>query len=141
MFEILDIGASGLQAQRTRLDTIAASIANANTTRDADGRNIPYRRRFAVFAPGRPGGEGAAGIGDAQPGVRVQEVKIDASPFQRRYEPGHADADADGYVLYPNIDLAVEYVNALEASRAYEANVTMMEVSKAMLNASLRLIA
>jgi flagellar basal-body rod protein FlgC len=140
MFDVLDIGASGLQAQRTRLDAIAANIANANTTRDADGRNIPYRRRFAVFAPGRPGGENAS-ISDVQPGVRVQEVKLDPTPFQRRYEPGHPDADADGYVLYPNIDLAVEYVNALEASRAYEANVTMMEVSKAMLNASLRLIA
>ena len=140
MFDVLDIGASGLQAQRTRLDTIAANIANANTTRDADGRNIPYRRRFAVFTPGRPGGENAP-LGDAQPGVRVQEVKLDPAPFQRRYEPGHPDADADGYVLYPTIDLAVEYVNALEASRAYEANVTMMEVSKAMLNASLRLIA
>jgi flagellar basal-body rod protein FlgC len=68
-------------------------------------------------------------------------VQVDPSPFQRRFEPGHPDRDADGYVSYPNIDLSVEYVNALEASRAYEANVSMMEVSKAMINASLRLIA
>jgi flagellar basal-body rod protein FlgC len=68
-----------------------------------------------------------------QAGVRVQEIELDQSPFQKRHEPGHPDADADGYVKYPNIDLAMEYVNALEASRAYEANVTMMEVSKQML--------
>ena len=134
MFDVLDMGASGLQAQRTRMDTIAANIANANTTRNAHGQPIPYRRRFVLFAPGQPGAS-------ALPGVRVQEIKLDQSPFQKRYEPGHPDADADGYVKYPNIDLAMEYVNALEASRAYEANVTMMEVSKQMLNASLRLIA
>jgi len=134
MFDVLDMGASGLQAQRTRMDTIAGNIVNANTTRDAQGQPIPYRRRFVLFAPGQ------AGSPD-KPGVRVQEIKLDQSPFQRRHEPGHPDADADGYVKYPNIDLAMEYVNALEASRAYEANVTMMEVSKQMLSASLRLIA
>ena len=134
MFDVLDMGASGLQAQRTRMDTIAGNIVNANTTRNAQGQPIPYRRRFVLFAPGQ------AGSPD-KPGVRVQEIKLDQSPFQKRHEPGHPDADADGYVRYPNIDLAMEYVNALEASRAYEANVTMMEVSKQMLNASLRLIA
>jgi flagellar basal-body rod protein FlgC len=134
MFDVLDMGASGLQAQRTRMDTIAGNIVNANTTRNAQGQPIPYRRRFVLFAPGQ------AGSPD-KPGVRVQEIKLDQSPFQKRHEPGHPDADADGYVNYPNIDLAMEYVNALEASRAYEANVTMMEVSKQMLSASLRLIA
>ena len=134
MFDVLDMGASGLQAQRTRMDTIAGNIVNANTTRNAQGQPIPYRRRFVLFAPGQPGNQ-------EKPGVRVQQIMIDQSPFQKRHEPGHPDADAEGYVKYPNIDLAMEYVNALEASRAYEANVTMMEVSKAMLNASLRLIA
>ena len=133
MFDALDMGASGLLAQRTRLDTIAANIANANTTHDAAGKANPYRRRFVVFAPGQPNQP-------AKPGVRVAGVQIDSSPFQRRFEPGHPDADAQGYVSYPNVDLAIEYVNALEASRAYEANVSMMEVSKAMINASLRLI-
>ncbi len=133
MFESLDIGASGLQAQRTRMDTIAANIAQINTTHNANGEKVPYRRRFVVFQPQRPGDP-------AKAGVRA-EVKLDKSPFQRRYEPGHPDADKDGYVLYPNIDLAIEYINAMEASRAYEANVTMMETTKAMLNSSLRLIA
>ncbi len=134
MFDILDIGASGLQAQRTRLDTIAANIANVNTTRDAAGRPNPYRRRFVVLEPTR--------VGDAQaPGVRVKEIKLDQSPFSKRHEPWNQDADAQGYVRYPNIDTAIEYVNALEASRAYEANVSLLETSKAMINATLRLIA
>ena len=138
MFDVLEMGASGLQAQRTRMDTIAQNILNANTTRNAAGEPVPYRRRFVLFAPGQ------ANDGRA-PGVHVQELKIDQSPFRKQFEPGHPDAiksgpDA-GYVLYPNVDVSLEYVNALEASRAYEANVTMMEVSKQMINASLRLIA
>jgi len=138
MFDVLDMGASGLQAQRTRLDTIAGNILNVNTTRNANGESIPYRRRFAVFAPGTASDPG-------MPGVHVQNVMVDQSAFQKRFDPGHPDAIKDGpdkgYVLYPNVDLSVEYVNALEASRAYEANVTMMETSKAMLSASLRLLA
>jgi flagellar basal-body rod protein FlgC len=134
MFDVLDIGASGLAAQRTRLDTIAANIANATTTRDTEGKANPFRRRLAVFAAGQAGNKNA-------PGVHVQAIKQDPSPFVKKFEPGHPDADGQGYVRYPNIDLSVEYVNALEASRAYEANVTMMETTKAMLNASLRLLA
>jgi flagellar basal-body rod protein FlgC len=134
MFDTLDISSSALQAQRTRLDTIAANIANMNTTRNRDGRPEPYRRRFAVFAPGQPDRPGA-------PGVHVQEIQFDRSGFRQVHDPSHPDADAIGNVFYPNIDLAVEYVNALEASRAYEANVTTMEVTKSMMNASLRLIA
>ena len=134
MFDALDMGASGLMAQRTRLDTIAANIANANTTHDASGKVNPYRRRFVLFASGQPNKP-------ERPGVRVADVRVDASALPRRFEPGHPDADAEGYVAYPNVDLSIEYVNALEASRAYEANVSMMEVTKAMITASLRLIA
>lgn len=134
MLDALDISGSALKAQRTRLDTIAANIANMNTTRNHRGEAEPYRRRFAVFAPGQPHDPG-------RPGVHVKGVEIDRSPARRVFEPHHPDADASGYVLYPNIDLSVEYVNALEASRAYEANVTAMEVTKAMFNATLRLLA
>jgi flagellar basal-body rod protein FlgC len=133
MFEALDMGASGLQAQRTRMDTIAANILHMNTTHNAKGEKVPYRRRFVVFQPNQPGNPAKAGV--------QADVKLDKSPFQRRYEPGSPDADKDGYVLYPNIDLAIESVNMMEASRAYEANVTMMETTKSMLNSSLRLIA
>lgn len=134
MFDVLDIGASGLQAQRTRLDTIAANIANVNTTKDAAGNLNPYRRRFVVLEPSR--------VGEGQlPGVRVREIKLDRSPFDVRHEPWNPDADSEGNVRYPNIRMEIEYVNALEASRAYEANITLLETSKAMINSTLRLIA
>lgn len=133
MFDSLDISASGLRAQRVRMDTIAQNVANINTTHDEHGRAMPYRRRFAVFTPGQP-------EDPAKPGVHVSGIELDRSPFRKVYDPTNPDADADGNVLYPNIDLAIEVVNAMEASRAYEANVTAMEVTKAMINASLRLL-
>ena len=134
MFDALDIGASGLTAQRVRMDTIAGNVANINTTRNALGERVPYRRRFVVFSPGRAEDPSA-------PGVRVAQVALDRTPFRKVFDPGHADADKDGYVLFPNVDLAIEQVNMLDASRAYEANVTMMETTKAMINSTLRLIA
>src|SRR5262245_53505457 len=133
MFDSLDIGASALLAQRVRMDTIAGNVANINTTRNEKGQPVPYRRRIVTFAAAAPGGKSA--------GVRVAAIESDMSPFNERFEPGNKDADARGYVKYPNIDLAIEYVNMLEASRAYEANVTLMETTKAMINSSLRLIA
>lgn len=114
------------------MDAIAQNIANMNSTRDAAGRVAPYRRRFAVFMSGRA-------ENPALPGVRVQ-IRQDAR-VREAYEPFHPDADARGIVRYPDIDLAIEYVNALEASRAYEASVTAMEVTKSMINAGLRLLA
>jgi flagellar basal-body rod protein FlgC len=135
MFDILDMGASGLMAQRTRMDTIAGNIANINTTHDASGKPNPYRRRFVILAPGQPDNVD-------QPGVHVQNVQEDmTSEFIKKFEPGNPDADKDGYVKYPNIDLSMEFVNALEASRAYEANVTMIETAKAMFNSDLRILA
>jgi flagellar basal-body rod protein FlgC len=116
------------------MDTIAGNIANINTLRDPDGKPNPYRRRFVVFAPGQAGNESA-------PGVHVKSVQMDQSPFPKRYDPGNPDADKQGYVSYPNVDLSIEFVNALEASRAYEANVTMMDTAKSMFNSSLRLLA
>ena len=134
MFDALDIGASGLMVQRARLDVIAANVANASTTHDAAGKPNPYRRRFAMVMPGAPDDP-------SKPGVHVGEIRQDMSPFVRKFDPGNPDAGQDGYVQLPNVDPTVEFVNAIEASRAYEANVTMMEVTKAMVNASLRLIA
>jgi flagellar basal-body rod protein FlgC len=134
MFDILDMGASALTAQRVRMDTVAGNIANINTLRDASGKSNPYRRRFVLFAPGQAGDS-------SKPGVHVKSIQMDQSPFPKRYDPGNPDADKDGYVNYPNIDLSVEMVNALEASRAYEANVTMMDTAKSMFNSSLRILA
>jgi flagellar basal-body rod protein FlgC len=132
MFDVLDMGASGLVAQRARMDTIAGNILNINTTRRSGPGSGPYQRRFVVF------GQGANG--NAQ-GVHVAKIGMDKTEGRKAFEPSHPDAGPDGYVRYPNVDLAIEQVNMMEASRAYEANVTMMEVTKSMLNSSLRLIA
>lgn len=134
MFDVLDMGASGLLAQRVRMDTIAGNVLHMNTTRNERGEPVPYRRKFVVFEPTR------VERGEA-PGVRVARIEEDRSPFIRRFEPSHPDADRDGYVQYPNVDMAIEMVNMLDASRAYEANITMMETTKQMLNATLRLLA
>jgi flagellar basal-body rod protein FlgC len=134
MFNVLEMGASSLMAQRTRMDTIAGNVLNINTTHNEKGEKIPYRRRMAIFQAGIQNGS-------KLPGVHVKEIRLDQTPFQERYEPGNEDADERGMVKYPNVDLATEHVNMLEASRAYEATITMMETSKAMYNASLRLIA
>jgi len=134
MFDSLDMGAGALMAQRVRMDTIASYIANMNVTRRGEKGSGPYQRRFAVFASG-------AAEDHRRPGVHVSKIGVDKTRGRMVYEPSNADAGPDGYVQYPNVDMAVEYVNMLEASRAYEANVTMMEVSKSMINASLRLIA
>ena len=102
------------------------------TTKDADGKNIPFRRRLVEFQ---------ATAADGSPGVHVEAVKEDASPFQKRYEPGNPDADKDGMVLYPNVDLSTEMVNMIDARNAYDANITSMETAKAMFSSALRLIA
>ncbi|MEM6315417.1 MAG: flagellar basal body rod protein FlgC [Planctomycetota bacterium] len=133
MMSTLDTAASALTAQRVRMDTVAANLANLNTTRQPDGSKVPYQRRFVVFEPQRdPAGN---------PGVRVADVRRDPTPFPKVFDPGHPDANADGFVEMPNVDVAIESVNMLDASRAYEANVTMIETTKSMLNAALRLIA
>lgn len=129
MFDSLDIGASGLTVQRTRMDVIAQNIANVDTTRDAQGRPNPYRRRFAVIAPGQEGDP-------SKPGVHVREIRQDMSPFVPKWDESQRQ-----WVMYPNVDPTVEFVNEIEASRAYEANVTMMDVTKSMINAALRLLA
>jgi flagellar basal-body rod protein FlgC len=116
------------------MDTIAANVANIDVTRNDKGEKIPYRRRFVIFQPGQDGQP-------EKPGVHVKGIELDDSPFRKVFDPGHRDADADGYVQYPNVDLAIEQVNMLEASRAYEANITMMDTLKAMINSTLRLIA
>ncbi len=134
MFDVLEMGTTGLRAQRARMDTIASNVLNINTTRNEKGEKVPFRRRMAIFQAG-------AARGSSKPGVHVKEIRLDPTPFRERFEPGHPDADARGIVKYPNIDMATEMVNMLEASRAYEATVSMMETSKAMYNSTLRLIA
>ena len=139
MFGVLDISTSALVAQRINLDTIAGNIAGMYTTRDASGNPIPYRRRVALMAPGDPA------AGPNAPGVHVAAVLPDPSPFRLVRDPDHPDAiktgPTAGYVRMPNIDYSTEMVNALQASRAYEANVTVIETTKALAESALRLLA
>jgi flagellar basal-body rod protein FlgC len=139
MFGSLNISTSGMVAQRVRMDVIAGNIANAFTTVDAAGRASPYRRRVATFAPGDPGqGSDAAG-------VHVSAIAQDPSAFRLVHDPSHPQAmktgPKQGYVQYPNVDLATEMVNAMEAARAYEANMAAFETSKAMIAQSMRILA
>jgi flagellar basal-body rod protein FlgC len=132
MIEAIEISSSAIKAQRTRLDIIAGNIANAEATRQEDGRLVPYRRRFAQFI---------AGDGQGGAGVHVARVLEDPTPFRQRFDPGHPDAGPDGYLRLPNVNITMEYVDAMEASRAYEANLAMMNVSKAMLRETIQLFA
>lgn len=131
-FSAFEVAASGLSAERTRMNTIASNLANARTTRTEQGG--PYRRLDPVFqaVPLR----GAAGPSPATL-VRVAGVRQDARDPQSVYEPGHPDADASGYVKYPNVNVVEEMVNMITASRAYEAGVTSIETVKGMARSAL----
>ena len=181
MFRSLAISASGLSAQRVRMETIASNIANAETTHDANG--VPYRRRVAVIAsgdgssagsagpmaPGQPSGatgvfngvnafqvpsggfpadgprsfqvpvletNGASGGGT---GVHVAGVQEDTSEGQLVYDPGHPDADKNGYVHYPNVRVTDEIVDMMDARRVYEANASVFQTAKGMLKQALNI--
>lgn len=134
-FGALDIGASALTAQRLRMDTISQNIANANTTRTENG--TPYRRREVIFEekPGTPFSEYLTDSSKERfigKGVKVSKIVEDSSPFKRVYDPGNPDADTDGYVQMPNVDIITEMVNMISATRAYEANVTSINSTKSM---------
>lgn len=135
----LDISASALAAERIRMNVIAGNIANANTTRDAQGRLSPYKRLEVLFGEGAPGDPGS-------PGVRVAAVRESRDPYRLVHDPDHPDAEKDpasdrfGYVLLPKVNVVEEMVDMMMASRAYEANLAAMEATKAMRSAALRII-
>lgn len=155
LFGAIDASTSGLTAQRLRLDLIANNIANINTTRTGEttevGNQVPYRRQTAVFVPrqGEPnfGKElGLALNGATGAGVEVQTVVEDQSAFRLEYNPNHPDAakvaEPDvpaGYVRMPNVDIVTETVDMISASRAYEANVTVLNTSKSMASKALEI--
>lgn len=133
MFGAIDAAASGMTAERLRLDVISNNIANVNTTRTSEGG--PYRRQFVTFEP-RPGESVFSSSLKKQiqlNGVKVTGISKDDSPLRMIYEPGHPDADADGYVKMPNINIVTEMVDMITASRAYEANVASVNVAKSMM--------
>ncbi|MCL2641458.1 MAG: flagellar basal body rod protein FlgC [Phycisphaerales bacterium] len=136
MFGSFDISTSALTAQRTRLDTISSNIANINAHASPDG--TPYRRLFTIFQAQQTPNGGRGGGG----GPVAQIEQDPQTPFRMQYEPHHPCADPrTGYVRYPNVDLSTEMVNALETTRAYEANITAIETTKSMMNSTLRLLA
>ena len=139
LFSGLEISASALTAERLRMDVTAENQANAHTTRDADGG--PYRRKRVVLqeTPGSFGATLSAAMGRGG-GVQVAAVVEDQTPLKRVYDPGHPDADAEGYVAMPNVDTVTEMVDLIGAQRAYEANVTAMQAAKQMFARTLELL-
>jgi len=139
VFTAMEIAASGLNAQRTRMNVLASNLANARTTQTEEGG--PYRRRDPVFRA-VPVNQRIVDAKDAQHAenafmVEVPEIRQDEGPGQRVYDPAHPDADDDGYVEMPNVNVVEEMVNMITASRAYESNVTLMQSLKGMAQSAL----
>lgn len=126
----LDISATALTAQRMRMDVIAENIANSSTTRTSNGE--PYRRRVAILSE-KPSAAFSSYYDQAVGnGVVVSDIVEDMSDFTLEYNPNHVDANADGYVQMPNVDEVVELIDLMSATRAYEANVTVLNATKSM---------
>lgn len=133
-FKAMDISGSALTAQSFRMDVIAQNVANADTTRTENG--TPYQRKTTVLSEKTGSFESyfskATGSSSGGGGVEVTKTEADPSPFELVYNPDHPDANADGYVEMPNVDLVQEYVDMISATRSYEANITVMNATKNM---------
>jgi flagellar basal-body rod protein FlgC len=143
LFDAIDVAGSGLSAQRLQMDVTAGNLANAETTRGANGQ--PYQRREVVLQEAKPGSFGAALAGARAAsapaaGVQVAAIVPDPAPPRRVYDPGHPDADAQGYVSLPNVNPVNEMVDLISASRSYEADVTAMQAAKTNFTQTLGLL-
>ena len=145
LFDAIDVSGSGLSAERLRMDVTSENLANAQTTRGADGQ--PYRRKEVVLQ--EAGGQVTFGnalkvamgvAAGASHGVQVAGIVADASPLKRIYDPGHPDADANGYVTMPNVNTVTEMTDLISSSRAYEADVTAMQSAKQMFSKTLDIL-
>ncbi len=137
VFSAMEVAASGLTAERSRMNIIAGNLANARTTKTEDG--TPYKRLDPVFTATPVAGQTTDPVLKAIRKVEISEVRPDATPGQLVYDPGHPDANTDGYVEYPNVNVVSEMVNMMSASRAYEAGVTSIESLKAMAKAAIKI--
>lgn len=137
VFSAMEVAASGLSAERSRMNIVAGNLANARTTRTAEGG--PYKRLDPVFEARQISPNSFDPVLRKVETVQLAEVRADANPGTMVYEPGHPDANAEGYVEYPNVNTVTEMVNMMTASRAYEAGVTSIESLKAMARAALRI--
>ncbi|WP_058303925.1 flagellar basal body rod protein FlgC [Gorillibacterium timonense] len=139
-----DISASALTAERLRMDVVSSNISNANTTRGklVDGKWVPYTRKMVVMEPNSRSfnsylqTEMNKGAGD---GVKATQITEDKAPYKIVYNPTHPDADENGNVLMPNVDILKEMVDMIAATRSYEANVTALNASKAMVTKALEI--
>jgi flagellar basal-body rod protein FlgC len=134
LFGGLSISASGMSAERLRMDVIAENLANADTTRGPNGG--PYRRKEVVLQEAG----GAGSFADTLSGVQATGIVEDQSAMKRVYDPGHPDADKQGYVTMPNVEPVTEMVDLITASRGYEANVQAMQASKSMFTRTLDIL-
>jgi flagellar basal-body rod protein FlgC len=140
---VLDISGSALTAERQRAEVLASNLANAQTTQTAKGG--PYRRQMVVFKAQSAGNNRFAGVLSGfsdryAQGVAVTRVVADPTPPVQRYEPGHPDADSQGYVSYPDINPIEEMVNLMGAARSYEVNIAAVQATKNMISASLEIL-
>lgn len=132
VFSSMNISATGMSAQTRKMDVISNNIANVRTTRTEEGG--PYKRQDLVFAPKIDSETGETA------GVIIDSVKRDPSSGKKVYDPGHPDADKEGYVSYPNISMVRETVDMMQAVRAYEANIAAFEAAKDMVKSSLVIV-
>jgi len=136
MFSALDVSTSALVAQRTRLNIISSNLANMSTTRNERGELEAYTPRYATFQT-----DTSINTNGGGQGVKVGSVEYANVAPNRKHSPGHPDADEQGYVSYPNIDMTSEFVDALEATRAYEANIGVIEITKDLGQRTLQILA
>lgn len=145
LFDAIDIAGSGLSANRVRMDVTSENLANAQTTKGANGQ--PYQRQEVLLrqAPGNfgtqlAGAMGSAGAGQTGGGVEVAAVALDKTPDQLVYNPGSPDANAQGYVKMPNVNTVTEMTDLISESRSYQSDVTAMQTAKSMFTATLGLL-
>lgn len=131
LFTAMKIGGSGLAVQRARMNVISSNLANVNTTRTAEGG--PYKKKsLVVEAVSVTDSAFSKALGEKLRGVHVAEIKEDQSPPRLKYDPSHPDANEDGYVAMPNVNVVEEMVDMVNASRAYEANAASINAVKSM---------
>lgn len=135
--DIVDIGVSGVLAQRARMAATASNLANAETTRTAEGG--PYRRRDPVFQTSSVGGPFADRLARAVRKVEVSRVAVDPRPPVTRFDPGHPDANAEGFVALPRVSVVEELANMMSASRSYQANLLILRKARDMARAAMQL--
>src|SRR5436190_24039353 len=133
----INASASALTAERTRIEVAVSNLANAESTRGADGK--PYRRRDVVLASDAPESFDTVMGRQHAVGVKVADILEDQAPFARRYDPSHPDADAEGFVQMPNVDVPEQMVDMLSASRAYQANLTAISLIRDMISRAMEL--